>query len=251
MSKTFAYMRVSTEAQTAGQGLSQQRKEIVTYAAMHELTIDEWFTDAKTGTTEDREQLNRLKELAEAGEIGTLILDRMDRLGRTTEVNLSLLRQFEEWGVKVVFVQQAFEQLSPTMRKFMQTIFAALAEMQKAELLQRMVACKREAVAKGRFIGGGVPLGYKVGSNPGELTVDGATAPLVQYIFELDERGLSYVQIAKQLNKEGRLTRRGNQFYPDSVRTIVNNREFYAGRRTVHGTQATNVRPNHEPILKD
>jgi DNA invertase Pin-like site-specific DNA recombinase len=250
MQRTLAYARVSTEAQTQGNGLAQQRKEIVTYAAMNELQIDEWFVDAKTGTTEDREQLNRLKLLAEAGEIGTLILDRMDRLGRTTEVNLSLLRQFEEWGVKVVFVQQAFEAMPPPMRKFMQTIFAALAEMQKAELLQRMVVCKREAVARGKFIGGGIPLGYKTGSTPGELVIDESTAATVRLIFELKERGLTHTQISTLLNQRGILTRRGNDFYPSGVLHILNNRDFYAGHRTIHASQAKNIRPTHEPILR-
>lgn len=249
MKKTLAYTRVSTEAQTEGNGISQQRKEIVTYAAMQELQIDEWLTDAKTGTTEDREQLNRIKAMAEAGEVGTLILDRMDRLGRTTEVNLSLLRQFEEWGVRVIFVQQAFEQMSPTMRKFMQTIFAALAEMQKAELLQRLTQCKQVAVANGRFIGGGVPYGYKLGVTPGQLAVDPKAAETIRAVFEYKARGGTYQQTANSLNDAGYRTQQGKFFTPMMVRSIILRKEFYMGVRTLHGAQHLNAQPVHEAIL--
>jgi site-specific DNA recombinase len=245
--KTVAYCRVSTVAQTEGNGLSQQRASIASYAAMKSIEIHDWMEDAATGTTDDRPALEAIKEQIVAGEVARVIVDRMDRLGRSVGVCESVLEFFRAHRVEFVCVSQQFEEGTP-WGDLQRVLMSAIAQYDRAMLLGRMRACKREAGNKGRFVGGGVPLGYRVGK-PGVLEPDPATAPVVRRIFELrDQMGYSYARIADQLYLENQVSATGKLWHASSVMYILKRRDFYAGRATLH-TSEKRAKPVHEAIL--
>jgi len=86
--------------------------------------------------------------------------------------------------------------------------------------LQRGKAAKREA---GGFIGGQVPLGYRVVGDPGkrELVADPKEAATLARIHELMGQGLSLRQIARQLEAEGHHPKRSAQWHPESLRKLL------------------------------
>lgn len=242
-----AYLRVSTDAQTTGNGLAQQRAEISAYAAFHGIEIDEWVADAATGTSGSRESLDLLKLQASSGKLGRIIIDRMDRLARDLAVSEALYLFFKTHGVEIVFVQQSFsDTVSGTL---MRQMCAAIAQYQKSELLIRMRACKQAALKNGKFIGGGVPFGYRKGVSPGVLEIDEKAARTVRYIFELYSLGMSSVKIAAKLNEMGYTAAKGGKFHNPAVLDIVKRLDFYRGRTTLHRTSISTTAPVHPPIL--
>ncbi len=241
-----AYLRVSTDAQTTGNGLAQQRAEISAYAAFHGIEIDEWVADAATGMTGSRESLDLLKIQAETGKLGRIIIDRMDRLARDLAVSEALYTFFKSHNVEMTFVQQSFsDTISGTL---MRQMCAAIAQYQKSDLLIRMRSCKQAALKNGKFIGGGVPFGYSKGATPGVLEIDQKAARTVRYIFELYSLGLSSVKVAEKLNEMGYAAPRGGRFHNSTVLDIVKRLDFYRGRTTLHRS-ATAASPVHPPIL--
>ena len=83
---------------------------------------------------------------------------------------------------------------------------------------------------------GRVPLGYTVedrlvdGQAVTSRVVDPATAATVERIFSLVESGSTFGDVARTLNAEGLLTRRGKRWTARTVRTIVHNR-VYVGEK--------------------
>src|SRR5687767_14964033 len=104
--KTIAYMRVSTSAQLEKSGIPQQSKAISAYAAALGKVVDEWVTDGATGMTDDRPGI---QSILARDDIDMVIFDRMDRLGRTADVCLSLKRKIMAKGIELRCVQHEID----------------------------------------------------------------------------------------------------------------------------------------------
>lgn len=102
----------------------------------------------------------------------------------------------------------------------------------------------------GEYIYGRPPYGYKKDAVAKKLVVDGETAPVVQRIFEMYLNGMTYSEIAKQLQQEGIVSppkyryleqenlekaKTARDWYHLHVKTILTNRH-YAGD-SVHATR--------------
>lgn len=235
--KTIAYMRVSTDAQTKGNGIAQQRTDIIAWAFQNKVTIDEWLEEAETGTKDDRAVIERLLARARAGDVFTLVLDRVNRLGRTALVSLKLKDELERAGVTVVFVQQAFT--DDPAGKLMFTMFSGLAEYERSEWLKRMQTCKHAAVRrKGTFRGGKVPFGYRVLGN-GQLGIDGHAAGLVRLCFDMRLAGSTLIDIQKATG-----------LALGTLHNILKRRPQYEARAAFGNTQPeAGVKIAHPPIL--
>ncbi len=227
MSKTAAYIRVSTERQLDGSGPEQQRAGIMAYAAQHSIAIDEWATDDETGTTEDREQIQRLLAEARAGTLTTLLIDRMDRLGRKVAVCESLYEAFTQAGCQIRLVAMHFENNPAGVA--MRQMLMVFAQYQKDEWLQRMAQCRRSKAARiGALANGQVPFGYRR-SEVGALEVCPEEAPAVRRAFWLRKAGRSFRTIVAMLNAEGYRSRGGKPFTLDQVHCMIHRERQYAG----------------------
>ncbi len=249
MKKTVAYMRVSTEAQTEGNGIDQQRMSIAAYVLQRSIKIDEWVEEAETGTTEDREQIQALLTRARKGEIGMLILDRVDRLGRLAHVTLKLRDDFEAAGVDLVFAQQHFDKTHAG--EFVFTLFSGLAEYNRKEILLRMKQARIAAVRKnGTWYGGPIPYGYRKLGN-GRLAEDPRSADMVRMVFDLRAKGHTLASITLSLKLGGYVTKTGKRFHEKQIALILSRERIYRGEQCF-GKQALNpgVVPAHPAILK-
>lgn len=223
--KTVAYIRVSTSRQLEGEGPQQQQRDIMAWALNTSTLIDEWVIEDETGTKEDREEIVRLKAMAIEGNLGTLVLTQMDRLGRDAAVSLSLYRDFTKLGVKVIFVKQDFGDNSSG--RFMMTVHAGMAQWVKEDLIERMKKNKRIAVARhGTFAGGTMPYGYAPAGS-GKLKLVPGETKLIVRTFELRDNGNTQSQIARILREEGFRTRKGTEFTPKQVARILGHEAQY------------------------
>lgn len=245
--KTVAYIRVSTEAQTEGNGLEQQRRSICAFAAASGMSIDEWVTDDESGTTEDREGV---RQLLCRPEPFCLVFDRIDRLGRTLLVAESLFAKFSARGVRMVCVAQSLDE--GPVGILTRQIMGAFAEFQRTELLARLAQCKRAAKAKqGKYGGGAVAYGFRPVGN-GKLGLDSCTVTLVRRCHELASRGTSIRSIASSLEAEGFTTRKGTIIQATQVKRILDRKEVYQGTKNVGNVPLdAGVVPAHEVVLND
>ena len=126
----IGYVRVSTEEQNTA------RQEVL----LHELGVDEIFIDKASGKNTDRTELKRMMEYVRKGD--TVIVESISRFARNTRDLLELVEQLTAKEVEFVSKKEAIDTTTPT-GKFMLTVFAAVAELEREYILQR----QREGIA--------------------------------------------------------------------------------------------------------
>lgn len=95
----YGYHRTSTKEQHLDRGLVA----INEFAERNGLHIEKIFTDQQTGKNFDRPRYTVMKEdVLREGDV--LIIKEFDRLGRNKQASLRELRELQEMGVKVVFL---------------------------------------------------------------------------------------------------------------------------------------------------
>ena len=126
----IGYVRVSTEEQNTA------RQDIM----LRELGVDELFVDRASGKNADRPELNRMMNFVRRGD--TVIVESISRFARNTRDLLDLVERLTEKQVEFVSRKEAIDTTTPT-GKFMLTVFAAVAELEREYILQR----QREGIA--------------------------------------------------------------------------------------------------------
>jgi DNA invertase Pin-like site-specific DNA recombinase len=121
---------------------------------MQELGVDEIYIDKASGKNKDgRVQLNKMLTYVRLGD--TVIVESISRFARNTRDLLDLIDKLAEKGVEFISQKEHIDTTTPT-RKFMLTVFGAVAELERGYILQRqaegIAAAKRRGVRFGRPI---------------------------------------------------------------------------------------------------
>jgi len=264
---TVAYTRVSSLAQDAedAYGRASQMRDITTWCELNNITIDKWIEDTITGATLNRKGIDEIRELAEQGRLGSLIIPRQDRFARNA-VSAELLHQeLESYGVKVINVQVQFD--SSPLGKFLRRLLDLFAELDREMIRERTGKGRREAVLKnGTQMYGVMTLGYRwltkgecetQGLPNGSITPVPEQRVIVEEIFALRELGYAYGCIARILNDRGYRTQTGIPFIGQSITRVIKRERFYRGECPSVSAEALGVSeeeyslivPAHEPIL--
>jgi DNA invertase Pin-like site-specific DNA recombinase len=142
----FGYGRVSTKEQTT----ENQRLEIETAG----YKVDYWFADegisGKTHATQ-RPQFMAMLDRIRDGE--TLVVTKLDRLGRDAEDVLRTVRTLAERKIEVVVLQLGKLDLGSTAGKLMLTMLAAVAAMERDLLVERTQSGLARAKSEGKRLG--------------------------------------------------------------------------------------------------
>src|ERR671925_807292 len=169
------YARVSTEDHgkgfsiptqiEAGQKLAEREGYMVSETSV---LVDEGIS----GTTMDRPGLRKLRDLVNSKAISAVIVYDPDRLSRNLGHQLLLAEEFERASVKLLIVSHPLEQ-GPEGWLFFQ-MRGALAEYERAKILERTQRGRIGRAKAGYVLGGGVPYGYRyvAGPHQGTWTID-------------------------------------------------------------------------------
>ena len=175
------YIRVSTK----GQNTASQRVDIDRWLSSQPEGIEsaEWQDDF-TGTSMKRPAWKDLEGRIEAGEIDTLVIWRLDRLGRTASGLVKLFDLLQEQRVNLISLKDGVDLSTPTGR-LIAHVMASIAEYETEIRGERVSAGIAAAKASGKTWGGRVKgVRYKV------------TDKQIDEIKDLREKGLSYSKIA-------------------------------------------------------
>ena len=140
----FGYARVSTNEQN----LNLQLDALTKYG------VDEIYQEKVSGTKPNRKELTDLLGKLRKGD--TLVIWRLDRLGRTVNQLLSLAEDFQSKGISFVSITENFDTVTPT-GKFVFHMFCAMAQMERDIIAERTKSGLESARARGR-VGGRPPV---------------------------------------------------------------------------------------------
>jgi DNA invertase Pin-like site-specific DNA recombinase len=105
------------------------------------------FVDRASGTVDDRPELTRLLDQLRPGD--TVVVWRLDRLARSLRHLIELVGLFEERQVSLRSLQEALD-TSTSAGTLVFHIFGALAEFERALIVERTRAGLEAARARGR-----------------------------------------------------------------------------------------------------
>lgn len=163
--------------------------------------------DGYSGTNFDRPSWKKIVEMIEAGQVETLIVKDMSRLGREyLQVGYYTEIYFPQKSVRFIAVNDGVDSLVESSSDF-NPIRNWANELHAKDTSKKVRAIKKMQAERGERLGGKPPYGYKKkAADSKEIIPNEETAPVVQYIFNLCAGGKGPCQIAKILSEEKILT---------------------------------------------
>ena len=136
--RLFGYARVSTSQQS----LDTQIKTLLEAGVVKSRI----FTDKVTGSHVKRNGLDLLRVKIEESDV--ILVTKLDRLGRDTADMIQLIKEFDELGVAVRFLDDGIS-TEGTMGKMVVTILSAVSQAERHRILERTNEGREEAKANG------------------------------------------------------------------------------------------------------
>ncbi|WP_374989641.1 recombinase family protein (plasmid) [Priestia megaterium] len=137
----FGYARVSAFDQHLDSQIEQLR----------EATVDRIVQEKVSGIHHQKEELTQLLHQLVKGD--TLMVTRMDRLGRNTKQLLELIEELEARGIHLVILNLGIDTRTPS-GKFILTVMSAFSELDRTMIKEKQQAgitvAKRKGIYKGK-----------------------------------------------------------------------------------------------------
>ena len=190
---------------------------------------DEGFS----GGSMKRPNFQRMMRDVHKGRIQTIVCYRLDRLTRNTKDCFEFVEELERYGASFISIKENFDLTTPTGR-LMFTFVAALAQMERETIADRIRDNLQELAKTGRWLGGNTPLGYE-SEGTEYCKVDGKKrktfhlklipeeAQLVQMIFSRFLEVKSLTKLETWLLNQDYKTRQGKPFSRFAIREIMMN----------------------------
>ena len=141
--KTYiGYVRVSSTDQNE----ARQLKALEDFGKpMHRI-----FIDKCSGKSTDRPELRKMLDYVRDGDV--LVVSEYARLARSSADMLRIVHDLQEKGVEIISLREQLDTTTPQGR-FMLTVFAGLAELERETILERQREGIAIAKAQGKYKG--------------------------------------------------------------------------------------------------
>jgi DNA invertase Pin-like site-specific DNA recombinase len=181
-STTAIYIRVSSKRQDT----ASQEPDVKRYLAAHGLEGATVYRDKFTGRTMDRPGFSKLLAAIHAGEIKSVIVWRLDRLGRTASGLASLFKDLNACRVNLVSLRDGLD-LSTAAGRLMGHVLASVAEYETEIRAERILAGIEAAREHG----------VRLGRPPGIYTPVKVTTEQVRQVRRLSREGQGVTAISR------------------------------------------------------
>lgn len=261
LERAVLYARVSgDDRKKEGRNLDGQIDDCRSYANRQGYKIiDEVKEDERgaSGYSYDLPGLNKILDMAQAGEFDVLVVREVDRLARNRTKKAVLKEELKRANIRVDYVLQNFE--DDPYGRFSENVMDDIAELERETINIRMIRGRRKKINSGKVIvSGRPPYGYRFSKEKSTLLIHEPEAEIVRQIFEwyTDSNDIAMGQktIAGRLTKLGIATpnesdirratntkkRSKNEWSRGTVYAIIKNETYtgiwrYGKRKRVQG----------------
>ena len=176
-----------------------------------------------SGGNMKRPALQQLLADCEAGLVDIIVVYKIDRLSRSICDFADLSKKFDEWGTQFVAVTQEINTATSAGR-MMLNILITFAQYEREVITERVRDKMAASRKKGKWVGGSVPMGYRVENK--KLVVEPEEARVIQRIFQRFIEIQSPTLIAQELNKDGIRTKQGRIWDRQHIYRILSNHTY-------------------------
>jgi DNA invertase Pin-like site-specific DNA recombinase len=183
-------MRISTK--NHGQTTDTQALALREYAERREFQIvDEYADEGISGAKDRRPQLDRLMADARKRRFDAVLVARFDRFARSTKHLVLALEEFSSLGIDFISLNESIDTSTP-MGRMVFTVVAAVAELERSIIKERVVMGLARAKGQGKRLGR--PQKFVSETKVQQLAADGLSLREIG-----DQVGVSHTKIARLL----------------------------------------------------
>lgn len=165
----YGYVRVSTDRQAEeGECLGVQERKIRGQAMADGLEVAEFFVErGVSGSVPWRERPQGARLFAVLKPGGQVIVASLDRAFRSALDGLDTIEAFRRKSIGCRLLNISNDDVAdPNGRGMLvYTILLAVAQEERRLIRERVRSVKRDQASRGRYLGGHVPLGWRVGAD--------------------------------------------------------------------------------------
>jgi putative DNA-invertase from lambdoid prophage Rac len=200
----YGYCRVSTVRQASeGESLEVQRRQIEGYAIMHGLALDGVVIEEEvSGSVPVSERPKGGALFAKLAKGDVVIAPKLDRLFRSALDALTVVDDLRKRGVSLHLLDLGGDISGNGLSKLFLTIAAAFAEAERDRIRERIGQVKADQKARGRYLGGIVPFGYRRGEG-GELVEHEDEQKAIREMAKLRAKGNALRAISEAMKAKG------------------------------------------------
>ena len=195
-------MRASAQADE-GESLDVQQRVIAGYAQIHGMQVERVFVERGVSGSRPlgvRPQGAALLAALNPGDV--VIAPKLDRMFRSALDALDVLGKLKKKGVALHMIDLGGDATGNGVSKFVFTILSAVAEAERDRTRERIAEVKADQRKRGRYLGGVVPFGYRVGEN-GHLVPDPEQQAAIRRMRKMRQEGLALRTIAERMKASG------------------------------------------------
>ena len=222
MKNAVIYARFSSHSQNE-QSIEGQLRVCYEYAEREGLAVvGEYIDRALTGRSDDRPDFQRMIGDAKKKGFQYVIVYKLDRFARNRYDSAIYKHKLKQCGVKLL---SAMENIGDNPESIiLEAVLEASAEYYSVDLSQKIKRGRRDSAAKGKFVGGGVPLGYKnVG---GYLVIDEEKAPVIVHAFQQYAAGVPKKDIIAEMNARGLRNKNGKPYGYNALQCALKSEKY-------------------------
>ena len=254
--RAWLYYRLSRDEDQEMNSLHNQKQIIKDYAEQHGYEIvGESFDDNVTGMTFAREGIEKIEDAVEKGQVDTVLVKDLSRLGRHRTQTALFIDYLSENNVNVISVTEGIN--SADENDDLIIGFKQIVNDLYAKDISKKVRAGVRQKQKDKGLVETLPLGYYKDRNLNKVMIDEEAAEIVREIFKMYVDGYGLTTIAKTMNAKGIKSpeyfqrRRLADWKPEiskkylwvqtSVKRILTN-ELYIGVMVNHKTVTNKIR---------
>lgn len=201
--RVFGYVRVSTDNQAEfGASLADQQERVEAYATSMGLEMNRVFVEAGISGGKGFSTRPKGTELDAQLRSGDMVVaTKLDRMFRSASDALKVVEDWQRRGIHLFLMDIGGDVTGNGVAKLVFSILAAVAEMERSRLSERVRSVKQHLTKQGRFTGGKIATGYVVSAD-GQLSATKRWRDAVTAMKRLRGAGATYAEIGKRVRAE-------------------------------------------------
>lgn len=218
--KYIAYLRVSTDEQSLG--LDAQKLACEEYCRKHGAELHAVFSDeGLSGGLSFDKRPGILDAIASLGKGDVLLIAKRDRLSRGDTLAMAMIEAgVARKGAKIISTAGEGTESEDPASILMRRMVDAFGEYERLIIKSRTKAALQTKKAKGERVGH-IPFGYKLSENGIHLETNELELEILQQMRDLRQSGLSYRDIAEEMNNKKAFNRGGKNWSHVSVYNMI------------------------------
>lgn len=176
-----------------------------------------------SGGSLDRPAVQELFKDIEAGEVDIVVVYKVDRLTRSLMDFAKIVELFDKQNASFVSITQHFN-TTTSMGRLTLNILLSFAQFEREVTGERIRDKFAASKKKGMWMGGCVPIGYKLANR--KLEIDPVHSKTVKLIFEKYLEFKSIAKVKEYLKEHNLKTVSGRDFFKGHLYSLIQNKTY-------------------------